>query len=666
MNILHLSDIHFGRNNYNIAEPFDNKQEILEQLIAYITSLNDELKPDLVITTGDVAWHGLKTEFDEAYSWYQKLKSALNIGDDCFVFCAGNHDLNRNTAIDFSEQALLANNHQIDVAKCDKYYQYENAHILEPRFHNYNVFCEKMGMQPYSYKLRNGKLEYSYLIGSSQFNYGTEVYSISSFNTAYLPIGKVLRDDQMFLGLPQIQSQISRGILSTNPDNIYRIALFHHADRFLHPNEQSEYNDRPAALPLLLSTVNLALCGHTETGGVPVLRSYSHGGSLLTAGAAYYNDEHPNSFSIIHLENNDAPQVFSFYYDKDEWCPFVSNPNISFSSEHYHIAWQDSIHKREHMGFGAYIDGALKIIYSGYFDVETIVTDAGEQKALTNTLNPARGIDVGSEPQSGKLVADLKLKHAPAQFQTTASLLMLSMFQQFISENIANARVAYSGWYNLNNMELLYCIPMDIKAMQQKYIGRKPTNELYEKLQDLEHFYGIQFRLPYPFSLSEEDCNIIDWLFTIQQYGHLALSIPDIKESFFCVHNEAEINWIKNVCTVNGTLSYHFTRNLAISLYGATIQLGKCHIYCTGAKLKSAEEINRKISTWEKGDVRQIATDFKDGEDILIISEKYASGKNIDKPQNVYFVEFPEQAPLLFNDFLKKHITEYPDPTSSH
>ena len=194
----------------------------------------------------------------------------------------------------------------------------------------------------------------------------------------------------------------------------------------------------------------------------------------------------------------------------------------------------------------------------------------------------------------------------------------------------------------------------------------KEENELYEKLQSLEHFYGVQFRLPHPFSLSEEDCNTINWLFAIQQNGCLELSIPDIAESFFCVHNEAEINWIKNVCAADGILSYHFIRNLAIALYGATIRLGKCHIYCSGAKPKSAEEINRKISTWETGDVRQIATDFKGGEDILIIPEKYAKGKHIDRPHNVYYVELPDDAPLLFNDYIKKHITEYSDSAASN
>ena len=139
----------------------------------------------------------------------------------------------------------------------------------------------------------------------------------------------------------------------------------------------------------------------------------------------------------------------------------------------------------------------------------------------------------------------------------------------------------------------------------------------------------------------------------------MSLSIPEIEESFFYVHSKAEIDWIKNVCTVNGTLSYRFTRNLAISLYGATIRLGKCHIYCGGAKPKSSVEINRKINTWEEGDIRQITTDFKDGEDIFIFPEEYVQEKQVILPSGVYIVEMPDDAQLLFNDFMKSRIKEY-------
>lgn len=659
MNILHLSDIHFGRDKHGIAEPFSNKSQILEQLIAFISSLDNSAKPDLVLTTGDIAWYGLKSEFDEAFTWYQKLKSALALSNDRFVFCPGNHDLNRNTAVSFSENELLNDSQKLSIEKCDYYYEYEQSHILEARFHNYNVFCENMGMQPYSYKLKNGQQEYSYLIGSSQFQINGQSFILSSFNTAYLPYGNILNDDQMFLGLPQIKSLLECKNLSPTQGGSYRIALFHHADRFLHPNEQSEYDGRTASLPLLLSSVNLALCGHTETGGVPVLRKYHNGGKLLTAGAAYYNDTHPNSFSIINIDNDYNTYVHSYYYDGKNWIPFASNPSTLIASDHAPLSWNDPLQNHKKLGFGVYIDEKLKIIYHGYFDVRYIESVNGPNMLLNNLINPARPLDIITELSDETALPTLKIQHAPGQLQTTSSLLMMSTFRKFIADNIQNAKTAFSGWYELENgINLVTYVPMDIDRMKQAYKDHIDTTELYEKLQKIEHHFGVQFKLPTPFSLIREDIEIVNWLYEILEHGSLSLLISDILESSFVVHNFDEITWIRDVYKTGGTLAYHYSRELTIHLYNASIKLGKCQIYCSGATVKSIDEVERKISTWEHGDLRTISTDFKNGENLLIIPEKYANGTVYSRDPNTYVVSFPSDAPLLFNEFIKKYISE--------
>lgn len=54
--ILHLSDIHFGRNynEYNVDGVFDRKELILEELIECISKMDK--KPEHIIVTGDIAW----------------------------------------------------------------------------------------------------------------------------------------------------------------------------------------------------------------------------------------------------------------------------------------------------------------------------------------------------------------------------------------------------------------------------------------------------------------------------------------------------------------------------------------------------------------------------------------------------------------------------------
>ena len=54
MNILHLSDIHFGRNysRTGIKEKFERKEKILDELIDCIKKLDSCLQPEHIVVTG--------------------------------------------------------------------------------------------------------------------------------------------------------------------------------------------------------------------------------------------------------------------------------------------------------------------------------------------------------------------------------------------------------------------------------------------------------------------------------------------------------------------------------------------------------------------------------------------------------------------------------------
>lgn len=93
-------------------------------------------------------------------------------------------------------------------------------------------------------------------------------------------------------------------------------------------------------------------------------------------------------------------------------------------------------------------------------------------------------------------------------------------------------------------------------------------------------------------------------------------------------------------------------------MFSHTKRYNKCEIYCSGATVKSIDEVERKISTWEHGDLRTISTDFKNGENLLIIPKKYAKGTVYSQEPNTYVVNFPSDAPLIFTEFIKKYISE--------
>ena len=297
MVILHLSDIHFGRDNpeYKVNGEFQNKKQILQDLLISIG--NSSIKPDHIIVTGDMAWYGRKVDFDEALLWFRELLNVTKLSGSNLTFCPGNHDVNRaygNYQTEVSHK---------DIDTIDQLYQYDKVHLMEAPLYNYEKFCEALGVTPYHYP-RQDKWESSYAIGYKDVRLlSGEVFRIVSFNTALLSFVKNYPDDQMLIGQAQIRSLLEYGIIGSTR-NYYTVALFHHAERFLHTQEICEYDQRYATLPLLRRYVDLVLCGHTETGGIPVLYKQIGGAEMLTGGAAYYSDDHANSYSMVIIPDH--------------------------------------------------------------------------------------------------------------------------------------------------------------------------------------------------------------------------------------------------------------------------------------------------------------------------------------------------------------------------
>lgn len=147
MNILHLSDIHFGRNYpyYGIKDNFSKHDKILDELINIISNLDDMLKPEHILFTGDIVWHGKSKEYKEAEIWFKKLLKACNLTGKDISFCVGNHD------IDLSYTNLETNVTSNMVNEIDEMYRYENIEKLEPCLYAYNEFCKNIGTEPYIY-----------------------------------------------------------------------------------------------------------------------------------------------------------------------------------------------------------------------------------------------------------------------------------------------------------------------------------------------------------------------------------------------------------------------------------------------------------------------------------------------------------------------------------
>lgn len=214
MKILHLSDIHFGRDyeSYGIKGEFGNKTKILNNLLATIKSLSE--KPAHIIMTGDIAWHGKKSEFEEALIWFKQLLKVTALSSDDITLCPGNHDVHRGY-VNYPD-VITADN---PIKELDKYYQYGVIHKMETPLENYNWFCHELGVMPYNFPQEDHYCS-SYSIGYKDI--GRKDVRILSFNTALFSAFADYPDDRNLIGQYQIYDLLKYGLIGKQDDK-YRI-----------------------------------------------------------------------------------------------------------------------------------------------------------------------------------------------------------------------------------------------------------------------------------------------------------------------------------------------------------------------------------------------------------------------------------------------------------
>src|SRR5580658_10947399 len=95
INLLHLSDLHFGYDSDETAR--DQRGEALDGLLNVLGRLEPEWTPHIVVISGDLAWRGRASGYTELADWLtRKLLPATGLSAADCVVCPGNHDLDRN------------------------------------------------------------------------------------------------------------------------------------------------------------------------------------------------------------------------------------------------------------------------------------------------------------------------------------------------------------------------------------------------------------------------------------------------------------------------------------------------------------------------------------------------------------------------------------------
>ena len=273
--ILHISDLHVG------GESSFDRSVVLAPMIKRIEEdLKTEFKPEIVVVTGDIAYRGIKAEYDHAKSFFDDLLAALKLKSERLFLVPGNHDVDRKKyrptdvpsyrAMKALNDELENENYRGDLFKgMDRYFTFTEEHYphlssshprLVPFVLSHTADCGK----------RIG------LIG---------------LNSAWM-CRKSPDNWEIALGEFQVKKALE-GLESLGGFDL-GIAMFHHPLEWLWPEDRKICRNYLKGLVML--------CGHLHEAEGGYFKNYEGDCFQFQAGAAYAGSSYANRFQYITFD----------------------------------------------------------------------------------------------------------------------------------------------------------------------------------------------------------------------------------------------------------------------------------------------------------------------------------------------------------------------------
>lgn len=309
---MHISDIHFEEE----AGPHAGSQERVKK--AFLNDLpellgTDDLVPDAVFVTGDIAQRANAAEYDKALDFLTALKGKLPKPSAPIMVVPGNHDVQRDIVAmhqsteDAALKRLTTNDNIIDYLKSQGSKQ-DRDHILA-RLDNYFAFANKCTA------LGQPALNHGYFYTTELAHQGLKV-GVAGLNSAWrcssdLDLGRLV------LGVPQIDQA-----LDDLAESDLRLLLLHHpVESGWFVREDQLYQRHQ------LGNFDFILRGHEhDPHAVSLSQLHAAPSYRFAAGALYTHEEFPKSVNAVRL-NLDHGSARLFYWrlstGKYEWVPDV-------------------------------------------------------------------------------------------------------------------------------------------------------------------------------------------------------------------------------------------------------------------------------------------------------------------------------------------------------
>ncbi|MFM7199803.1 MAG: AAA family ATPase [Myxococcota bacterium] len=302
LTLLHLSDLHFGQDRGDATARFDQKlvtRALLEDVKGLV---NEGLKPDYIVLTGDVAFSAQPEEYEAASAWLGELCGECGLKTSRLLMVPGNHDVDRKKVSgDFLPQ-ITHQNLRSTPAKLDELLTPKNVNQLEmslwPKLQAYASFATSLEAPSIT-------AEHPFWQAELTTPFGKPVVALG-LNTCLLSFDGADAPSNLALGLGQLHRAFEK-----LPQDALVLALLHHPPEWLLDGAPG-LSCRPehALTTFLQKYAHVLLVGHVHQQG-GLLSHPLHTGGLLrfVAGAgheaAHEGGKHAYAWVRLHAQGID-------------------------------------------------------------------------------------------------------------------------------------------------------------------------------------------------------------------------------------------------------------------------------------------------------------------------------------------------------------------------
>lgn len=309
LKILHLSDFHFKTGNVSQDIVLSSLSKKIEKIC------KTEIKPNILIITGDIAYSGKKQEYIQAKEFINKIAVFCEIEVDNIFIIPGNHDVDRS---------------KIGAGQLDWWYKFKGEKELTDVLSSEQSFpIIKTKTEDYFEFLKNfmsGKTEigrFGEFVTTIPFSHNGTTIKIIGLNSSIFCGYDGDDQKKLAVGIQQVTNCTDQ--VDYNSEII--ITCIHH------PFDCFHSCDSPS-LSVIQRSSDIILSGHVHEANNSFRRGGNSGDTIfISAGSAFETRTTQNGFNIIEID------------------PDTLNGNVTFykyiSSEHLWIKNKDINHEND-------------------------------------------------------------------------------------------------------------------------------------------------------------------------------------------------------------------------------------------------------------------------------------------------------------------------------